>query len=156
MDVGRLGCFYHFLVCHLPEIGPIADILSDGSVKEDGLLRHDADLSAQPPYVESLEVDGIKREAAIGWVVEALDERHNGALAAAAGSNEGERIALLDCNTQTFEYCHLGTGRIAEDHVLHFNFSLYLGLWRERITCKLRGTYTCIYNIYIYYVYIFL
>ena len=52
----------------------IADVLSDGALEEDGLLRHQPKLRAQPPHVERLDVDAVQQHGATLRVVEALEQ----------------------------------------------------------------------------------
>lgn len=54
MDVGLLGGLLNLLLGHDPAVVSVGDVLTDAAVKQDGLLRHDAQLSSEPLDVQVL------------------------------------------------------------------------------------------------------
>lgn len=74
----------------------VADILHDGSCKEHRLLAHQADLLAQPLDVQLADVVAINPHGPSRRVIEPLQKRHDGALAAAARPNQRDSLARID------------------------------------------------------------
>ena len=64
MYVGSLGCFNDLLIRHLSEESTIADILSDGGIKQHRLLGHYTYLLPQPANVHITNIIPIQSEAA--------------------------------------------------------------------------------------------
>ena len=60
VDVGLPGGRYDLLHAGLCRIVPVPDVLPNGSVEEDRLLRHDADLGPDMGKVELLDVMVLK------------------------------------------------------------------------------------------------
>ena len=128
MDVGGLGCLHHLLVRHFSEVGSVADVLSYGGVKQDGLLGHDADLGAQPADVEVTQVTAVQSQAAGERVVEPLDQRDDGTLATPTGPHQSQSLARLHCHVQTLKNLHLWSSRVVEVSFIHCNLSSCVSL----------------------------
>ena len=56
VDVGPPGRLHHLLHAHLPLVVPVLDVVRDGSVKQDWLLRHETKLGSEPGQIESLNI----------------------------------------------------------------------------------------------------
>ncbi len=69
------------------------DVLEDGGGEQRGLLAHQPHLDAQPLELQAAQVAPVQQHAAGRGVVEALDEAHHRALAAAAAANQRNRLA---------------------------------------------------------------
>jgi hypothetical protein len=59
----------------------------------------------------------VHEHRAADGVVEALQQRHNGALAAARLAHYGHLLALADRQAEAVEHGDLGLGRVVEHHV---------------------------------------
>ena len=64
MYVGRFGSFNDLLIRHLTEQSTVADVLGDGGIKQHRLLRHYANLGAEPVEVEVAKVKALQGEGA--------------------------------------------------------------------------------------------
>ena len=93
------------------------DVPANGARKEDWLLRDEADLRAKPLDAQLAYVDAIKCERAGANVVEALEEAHEGALAASRGTRERHRRARLDGELEALVHGHVRTRRVGEVHI---------------------------------------
>ena len=56
MDVGSLGGLHHLVHGGLPAVVAVTDVLGQGGVEKDRLLRHDAHPRPDPRHVEGLDV----------------------------------------------------------------------------------------------------
>ena len=56
VDVGSPGSVHHLLHAHLSLIVPVLDVVRDGSVKQDRLLRHETKLGSEPGQIQSLNI----------------------------------------------------------------------------------------------------
>ena len=132
MDVGGLGSLHHLIVRHLPEVGSVADVLGDGGVEEDRLLGHDPNLGPQPADVEVAKVVAIQRHRPLAGVVEPLQERDDGALAAPAGTHQGKRVPRRDGEFEAVQDEDIGTSRVLELKIFSLDSSSGIVLWSQR------------------------
>ena len=123
MNIGSLGSFNHFSGRHLPEVGPITNIICDGPIKQHWLLGHNADLPAEPVNVEVGNVSTIQSEQAREGIVESLQERDNGALATATRPHKGKSMSGLDIDVDTLQDTVGRTGGVVEVKVVGAYFT---------------------------------
>ena len=88
------GGFDHFFSCGLGR--PVADVVEDRIVEEQGFLGDQADLRADVSQTDVAQVDSIDPHAASDWVVESRDQVGQGRLAATVGADNGDRLAKGD------------------------------------------------------------
>ena len=81
----------------------VGDVRGDGAVEQEHVLLDDADQAAVAVDVDVAQVAAVEQDAAAGGVVEAGDEVAERGLAAAAGADEGDRLARLDVERDVFE-----------------------------------------------------
>jgi len=97
------------------------DVVVDGVVEKEGVLRDDADVFAQRIMRDATEVVSVEAESATLRVVEAEDERKHGALAGTAGADEGDALAGGDAQTDVFERRDLGP--VGERNAVELDFT---------------------------------
>ena len=56
VNIGLLGGLHHFVHGGLPRVVTVPDVLGQGAVEQDGLLRDDAHAGSNPGNVEGLDV----------------------------------------------------------------------------------------------------
>jgi hypothetical protein len=89
VDVGLTRRSHHLLHGHVSRVVPVADVVRQAAVEEDRLLRHDAQLGADPGHAEGGQVVVLQRDNTRGEVVEALEQLDTGGLAAAGRAHWG-------------------------------------------------------------------
>ena len=117
--VGRFGSLNDLFISYFTEQGTVADVLGDGGIKQHRLLRHYANLGAEPVEVEVTKVKVLQGEGAGRRVIEPLDERDNSALATPTGSNESKGLARTEGKAETLKDLDIGTSRVGELNILH-------------------------------------
>mmetsp|Transcript_6267 Transcript_6267/g.9457 ORF Transcript_6267/g.9457 Transcript_6267/m.9457 type:complete len:503 (+) Transcript_6267:362-1870(+) len=75
------------------DLGAVHDVVLDRHGEEHRLLRHKADLHAQPLRVVRLDVDAVDHHATLVHVIEARHQRDRRRLARARGPDNGHRLA---------------------------------------------------------------
>ena len=70
----------------------VADVVGDGVVEEDGVLRDHADRGAERGLRHVADVLPVDGDAAAGHVVEAEEEPRDGRLAGAGGTDDRDRL----------------------------------------------------------------
>ena len=94
MDVGGPGGGLDLLVCR---VGPaVSDIVSSASAEEHSVLGHDADLVSQRLEPELADVMAVDSHHPTCRVVQARDQAEHGGLAGSGGTDERDRLAVLD------------------------------------------------------------
>ncbi len=119
-------------------LGPaVADVVGDGVVEQQRVLRHDAHAPAQaadPHLPEVLAVD--QHPSAVG-IVEAQQQPRQRGLAGAAAADHGQRAAGRDAQIDVPE--DLPAGFIAEGHVVEHHLPRARGQRRQpRLVARLR------------------
>ena len=100
-------------------IDTIKDVVLDATREKDWLLLDESNLLLMVPcVVEVLDVLTIEEQSALNWIVESLNQLHNGRLAAARLTNKGHDLVLLDVDVDAFQHRHVLLGWIFELHVL--------------------------------------
>lgn len=56
MDVGLLSGGHNLMVWYSARVVSIRNVLSDGDIKEYGLLRHKTQLASNPAHIDGLDV----------------------------------------------------------------------------------------------------
>jgi len=104
------------LVCILPRRPDetVRNVAGNSRRKQNRLLRHKANLTAQPLDVELTNVDAIERDTAARHVVEPLDELDDRRLATAARAYECSGLPGLECECETLEDWNVRTRGIGE------------------------------------------
>ena len=77
-----------------------AEILRDGPGKQDGLLRHDADLAAQLPGRIVAHVDAVDKDTSIRRVIEAGDEIDERGLSGARAADDTDGLPAPHAEAQ--------------------------------------------------------
>ena len=91
---GEPGAPFHFLVaCAEP---PVADVVEDGAAEDVGVLQHHAKTRLQPVQAAVAVVDAVHQHLPRGRFVEAADDVHQGALAAAGRADDGDGFVHAD------------------------------------------------------------
>ena len=132
VNVGRLCSLDDLLRRHLPEVGPVADVVCHAAIEEHRLLGDDADLPPEPGNVEVSDVGVVQSEGARDGVVEVLQEGDDCALAAAAGPHQCQRFPALDADVQALQDRHVRTGWVVKGDGGGGHFSGHLLLEDER------------------------
>ena len=117
MDVCLAGALHHLLHADLPLVVPVADVLRDGGVEEDGLLRHDAEVGPDEGQVQVADVVGVHRQLALVQVVEPLDHLNHGGLAAPGLPHQRHLLPAADGEVQLPEDAGVGAGGVGEHPV---------------------------------------
>jgi len=99
------------------------DVVPDRHGEEDGFLRDEADLRAQPLDVEVLDVRVVQLDDPTQRVVEPLDEGDDGALPAARGANQRSRLARFEHEAYSLEDFDVWAGRVVELDVLELDLA---------------------------------
>ena len=73
----------------------IADIIADGVVEQNGILRNDADGTAQAALGHVAYILPINGDMTAGNIVKAIKQTRDGGLARARWANHGQRMAGL-------------------------------------------------------------
>ena len=73
----------------------VGDVVANRADEEEDVLLHDADGRAQRRERDVADVVAVDRDAAVGDVVEARDQVHDGRLAAAGRSEQRDDLAGL-------------------------------------------------------------
>jgi len=94
-----------------------ADVLAHAATEENGLLRHQAHLLAEPPHLELPQVHAIEHDHAAGGIVEPLDELDHRALAAARLADQRHRLTGRDLQRDPAEHLVVGARGVREAHV---------------------------------------
>jgi len=115
----------------------VADVLEHRAFEEHRLLPYQAHLPAEPLEVERLELDPIEHHAARGRVVEALQQRDEGALARARRAAQRADLSRLDIEAEAAERLEGGRRGVGEGdvHELHAprHLAELLTFLRERV-----------------------
>jgi hypothetical protein len=108
----------------------LLDVGADRHGEEDGLLRDEADLRAQPADIERAEIRGVEHDGAANRVVEPLEERDDGAFPAARGAHERGCLARAEDEADLLEHLDVGPRWVAERDVPKLNLT-HDFLWFE-------------------------
>ena len=105
-------------ICHLTRLDDlwlgdvivaVANVLLDGGLEEHRLLADDADVLTQPLDVVVANVLAVDLHLTGDDVIEALQQLHRGALAAAARSHQRHRLADVHFQVQTLQHLQQST-----------------------------------------------
>jgi hypothetical protein len=108
----------------------VLDVSADGGGEKNGFLGDEANLRAKPLEVEVPKVDTIEPDLAFQGVVEALNERDDGALARTRGTNQGRSLASRKRDGETFKDWNVWARWVVEFDVVEGNIAGDL-LWLE-------------------------
>lgn len=108
----------------------MCDIAFDCGGKEGRLLRNETDLGTEPFDVKVPEVNTVEPEDTRERIVEALDQRDDGRLARARGTNQSSSLSGFEGEGKVFSNLDCWPGRVREIDVLQCNFANDL-LWFE-------------------------
>ena len=97
-------------------------------------MRHESDLRAQPFHVEISNVDTVEIDGARIDIVEAQQELHERALAAARRSDERVRAVGRTLERERLQYRHARSSRIVKVNVVEANVTAERGCgWFEAL-----------------------
>ena len=109
--------FFDFsLIC---AFAAIADIVANAVVEQHGVLRNNADGTAQAGLRDIAQILVVDRNPAAGHVVKTVQQPRDGRLARARRTNHRKRVAGLDVETDAFQ--NLPFGVISEMHIVKHN-----------------------------------
>ena len=75
---------------------PIRDIVADGRVEEQGLLRHDADSGPKCSEADLFQVNPVDHDHARGRIEKARDQVDEGRLAGPTAADQGQNLTRMD------------------------------------------------------------
>mmetsp|Transcript_13766 Transcript_13766/g.33854 ORF Transcript_13766/g.33854 Transcript_13766/m.33854 type:complete len:306 (-) Transcript_13766:3780-4697(-) len=138
-EVGRVGRARRRL--HLLQAGTrraVRDVVRDGARKQQRLLRHQPHLLPHPLEVVTGQRAAIQQDVARLRVVEALQQRHHGGLAAAALAHQRARLARLDVQAEVAVDDHGGARGVRKAHAPELDLAAHR-LRRRRLTLRAAG-----------------
>ncbi len=96
------------------------DVLPDRAAEQDGLLGHQSNPRVQPVRVQTANVSLVRSQLNLARVrvVETLDQRKYGRLAAAWRAHKREALALFDAERDVGQNAGLGTGSVSEGNAV--------------------------------------
>src|SRR4029079_18187136 len=111
MRVGRFCRRVNFLLRRIE--APELDVLQNGVVKQEGILRDEPDLLAERALGQGTQIVSIDPDDSGCWIVETQDERKNGALAGSAGADQRITLTRLDSQVE-ISHCVLFSAAVAK------------------------------------------
>src|ERR1017187_8442402 len=96
----------------------VGDVVRHRVIKQESVLRHQADLASQAGQAEAPHIAAVDPDAARGGVVEARHQVGDGGLPAAARSHQRHHLAGFDFQVQVLETEAFGRSGIVEAGVL--------------------------------------
>ena len=104
-------------ICSPGRLGPaVGDVVADGGVEQQHVLRHDADLAAQAVERHGGDVDAVDRDPARRGFVQAHQQMGERALAGAVGADDGDGFPGGDGEIDVLQ--RRRPAGVAEAHVL--------------------------------------
>mmetsp|Transcript_100078 Transcript_100078/g.169003 ORF Transcript_100078/g.169003 Transcript_100078/m.169003 type:complete len:813 (+) Transcript_100078:1867-4305(+) len=116
VDVGALGRLVHLRLRGIRLAVP--DVGAHRVVEQDGLLLHEPAVLAPPPQVQLRERLALGAHLATEGVVEAHQQRDDGALAAARRPQQRHPLPPGEVQVEALQDLHVRARRVAEGHVL--------------------------------------
>ena len=98
------------------------DVLVDRAVEQQVLLKHHADVAAQPRRIDLTEIRAVEEHLSLGREVEPLHEFRQGRLAGARWADDADRLARRDLERHVFQNVR-GAGAISEADVAELDRS---------------------------------
>lgn len=121
--VYHLCCAPYFLICGLRFA--IADIVCHGAAEKVRALQHISQVALQPQLAALAVIHAVDTDAAFRGLIKAAHQVHDGALAAAGFTHQGDGLPGLDLQIEMGE--HLLPILVAERHVPEAHVSMQLG-----------------------------
>ena len=83
---------------------PISDVLPDRGAKQQALLKHETDLTAQRLNLEAANIDTVDANFAGRQIVKARQQADDGSLAGARRAHQRGQLAGLDFEAEVFQH----------------------------------------------------
>ena len=120
MGEGQSRRVYHFLVTGIES--PVTDVVLEGAVKQQGILRNHRDRCAQTFLGDEFDVLAINQDASALGLEQAQDEIDQGAFATARITDQADALAGAEYHFELPKYRSLmGVGEV---HLLETNFTV--------------------------------
>lgn len=121
MRIRHLGRSMHVILAG--RLATEQDVLSDGGLKQHGLLADHADVLPQPGEIVLADFRAIDKHSSCLVVVESLQELYAGRFARTRRADDGNCLAVLHVEGEAVEHTHLRSRRVREVNVGELNIA---------------------------------